>query len=88
MKLEPAPRGSTRLGRTCANPKCERRVMAGDLACRQCWFALPKLLRDAIWRTFRANDRMSYSSNVMEARRLWLKKYREGGDVSGRGRIE
>lgn len=38
---------------TCHWPGCTKQVPPAMWGCRQHWFALPKALRDRIWRTYR-----------------------------------
>lgn len=58
-------------GHACANPHCDRLAQHGQLACRGCWFALPKLLRDNIWATWRASNRREHGEYVRQARDAW-----------------
>ena len=37
----------------CPAPGCDRQVNYTMLACRPHWYAIPKSLRDAVWRTYR-----------------------------------
>ncbi len=41
---------------TCHNPNCGRPLPAHLVSHRSAWFALPKTLRDAIWRHYRAGQ--------------------------------
>jgi len=41
------------MSHTCHWPKCPREVPPKMWGCRDHWFALPKHLRDEIWRTYR-----------------------------------
>lgn len=41
---------------TCHWIGCERQVPPAMWGCRQHWFALPKTIRDAIWRSYRAGQ--------------------------------
>lgn len=41
----------------CPGPKCERRVAADQLACRDHWFQVPKALRDEVWSAWRSLQR-------------------------------
>ncbi len=62
---------------TCANPRCDQPAGKGQLACRPCWFSLPKPLREGIVSTWaaRASDgRAAWSANVLEARKIWAAK--------------
>ncbi len=40
-------------GHTCHWPGCDRQVPPAMWGCRSHWYALPKALRDRIWRTYR-----------------------------------
>jgi hypothetical protein len=51
--------------RTCARPGCERLVPSNLLACREDWFALPKPLRDAVWRHYRQGQ--EHTGEISEA---------------------
>lgn len=37
---------------SCPNPKCRRKIPRSLLACKSCWFSLPKALRDKVWRHY------------------------------------
>lgn len=42
----------TRTTRTCAIATCPREIARGRLMCGPHWFAVPKPLRDEVWRTY------------------------------------
>jgi hypothetical protein len=44
---------------TCPAPGCAREVSDELLACREHWYALPKPLRDALWRAYNDHGRGS-----------------------------
>jgi hypothetical protein len=50
----------------CAVPKCGREIAPHLLMCRWHWFAVPKPLRDEVWRTYREEG--VTSENYWEAR--------------------
>lgn len=52
----------------CPAPACCSPVTAGKFLCRPHWFALPKPLRDEVWRTWKAY-RSARSSEAMAAYR-------------------
>ena len=63
---------------TCHWPGCQRRVPPKMWGCRTHWFALPKHLRDAIWRNYRPgqeSDKRPSASYVEAARRVqdWIR---------------
>jgi hypothetical protein len=37
----------------CPAPGCDAQVPRSQLACRRHWFAIPKPLRDEVWRAYR-----------------------------------
>ena len=52
----------------CPRPECSRLVENDhQFACRGDWYALPKLHRDAIWRTYRAGDGMGHIQAMADA---------------------
>lgn len=44
---------------TCPAPGCAREVSDDLLACREHWYALPKPMRDALWRAYNDHGRGS-----------------------------
>lgn len=48
-KVEHVRRARQDRNHTCHWPGCEKRVPPAMWGCRQHWFSLPKVLRDAIW---------------------------------------
>ena len=66
---------------SCANPHCNEPARKGQLACRPCWFALPKPLREGIVSTWANRNNgidglKDYTLNVIEARKLWTERAR------------
>jgi hypothetical protein len=64
-------------GHTCHWPGCTRKVPPAMWGCRPHWFALPKPIRDAIWRTYRPGqerDRQPSAAYIDAARqaRDWI----------------
>lgn len=57
----------------CANPHCKRTRKEGQLACLECWRALPVKLQRGIVKAWRENDRETHSALVIEARVEWAK---------------
>ena len=52
----------------CPRPECSRTVEDDQqFACRGDWYALPKGLRDAIWRTWRSADELGHIAAMAEA---------------------
>lgn len=47
------------MSHTCHWPGCEREVPPSMWGCKPHWFALPKALRDDIWRTYRPGQEIS-----------------------------
>lgn len=41
----------------CAVPDCPKQVHQTYLMCRPHWFSVPKPLRDAVWKTWKAFER-------------------------------
>ena len=54
----------------CPGPDCTVEVRQEQLACRVHWYALPKPLREEIWRFYRDGDHLSHQAAVREAVRL------------------
>lgn len=56
-------------GHGCHWPGCTRQVPSAMWGCKPHWFALPKHLRDAIWRTYRVGqeETLSPSSAYLDA---------------------
>lgn len=57
----------------CPKTGCNKQVPSHMLACRNHWFEVPKSLRDAIWDSYRNNNKGAHSANVQEAIRLLSK---------------
>lgn len=51
----------------CAATPCAVTVQPGMLMCREHWFSVPKVLRDSIWRTWRARQVSHYQDYVRQA---------------------
>ena len=49
---------------TCHWPGCERQVPPAMWGCKQHWFALPKPLRDAIWKEYRPGQEKDGTPNL------------------------
>lgn len=60
------------MSHTCHWPGCETEVPPAQWGCRPHWYALPKFLRDAIWRHYRARQEISKtpSNNYIMVARL------------------
>jgi hypothetical protein len=43
-------------GSRCAVPGCGQRIDISRLMCRDDWYAVPKLLRDRVWATWRSKS--------------------------------
>lgn len=56
----------------CHAPGCTRRIPARLFACREHWYALPKKIRDAIWREYRPGQEIDKdpSARYMAVQRL------------------
>lgn len=67
---------------TCHWPGCDRQVPPAMWGCKMHWFALPKRLRDKIWRTYRPGQEitMTPSKAYLEAANEVQKWIREGED--------
>lgn len=52
---------------------CGSRVISVQLACRSCWFRLPKELRDEVNASYRSRtrDRMRHASAILQAGRWY-----------------
>lgn len=57
--------------RACPHPDCRQMVSAEMFGRRTHWFQLPKPIRDAIWASHRAGDRVAHSRAMMDAVRYW-----------------
>jgi hypothetical protein len=51
----------------CPSDGCTRSVPQTQLACREHWYALPKEIRDEVWRTYRAPGREGHAAAVLAA---------------------
>lgn len=75
-------RQGQRRNHTCHWPGCEQQVPPARWGCRRHWFALPKHIRDAIWRTYRPGQEISmtpdagYLAAAREAQ-AWIAKHRK-----------
>lgn len=60
------------MGHTCHAHGCDRRVPPSMFACRPHWFALPRPVRDAVWREYRPGqeDDKRPSPRYMAVQRL------------------
>ena len=68
---------------TCHWPGCDVEVPPKMWGCKKHWFTLPKILRDAIWRTYRPGqevDKNPSEDYLHEADRvqLWCHGYNAG----------
>lgn len=45
----------------CPAPGCEERLPFETFACRSHWYAIPKALRDSLWRAWRRGDLEAHS---------------------------
>lgn len=67
------------MSHTCHHPTCNVEVPPKMLACRAHWYALPRRIRDRIWRTYRAGQEIDkqpsdeYTAAFDEAQAFWLK---------------
>jgi hypothetical protein len=66
----------------CHWPGCNQQVAPARWGCRAHWFALPKHLRDRIWRAYRPGqerDQKPSAEYVTVAREVqaWIAKYRK-----------
>ena len=66
---------------TCHNPNCGRSLPAHLVSHRSAWFALPIMLRDAIWRHYRAGqeDDKRPTTEYLDALDACIKYWRENG---------
>lgn len=69
---------------TCHWPGCPRKVPPKMWGCREHWFALPKALRDEIWRTYRPGQEITKTPSqdyLMAARAVqdWIVRQPKGG---------
>jgi len=67
---------------TCHWPGCGKQVPPARWGCRGHWFALPKHLRDRIWRTFRPGQEVTLTPSaeyIAAAREVqaWIARYRK-----------
>lgn len=58
----------------CPAPGCTRRVPSIMYACRQHWFALPKSIRDEIWRAYRREPLSDEHVAAMQAAAEWFRE--------------
>ena len=62
---------------TCHNPKCGKPCPPAMLACKPCWFKLPKTIRDKIWKYYRRGQEIDkrpsqeYMTAFAEAQTYW-----------------
>lgn len=62
----------------CHWPGCDKQVPPAMWGCRAHWFALPKTLRDAIWRTYRPGQEKDFAPSrayleAANAVQAWIK---------------
>lgn len=71
-------------GHTCPAPGCTRSLPPRLLMCRSHWFALPKPLRDAVWREYRPGQERDHkpSADYLDAVREAIRYLREKEAVS------
>ncbi len=73
---------------TCHATDCKVRTAPEMFMCRRHWFSLPKRLRDAVWRTYRAGQcddweiSSAYADAASEAVRFVAAKEGKDADVS------
>lgn len=77
--------GQTRNHR-CHWPGCERQVPPAMWGCRAHWYALPKALRDRIWRTYRPGQEVDGrpSADYLDAARAiqaWIAAETKQGNL-------
>lgn len=70
-------------GHTCHWPGCNAQVPPAMWGCRKHWFALPKALRDAVWRAYvpGQEERMDPSDEYMavaERVQTWIRELGAG----------
>jgi hypothetical protein len=73
---------------TCHWPGCDKQVPPAMWGCKAHWFALPKNLRDAIWRSYRPGQeetgRVSDTYlDAAEAVQAWIRDFRAGCGKKG-----
>lgn len=66
---------------TCHWPGCDKEVPPAMWGCKGHWFALPKRLRDEIWRTYRRGQEVSKTPSAeyvaaAVAVQNWIREYR------------
>jgi len=63
----------------CHCPHCTRSVAPKFFGCGQCWFALPKAMRDSIWASYRPGQEVSKdpSPEYLEVARKAVEYLRE-----------
>lgn len=68
----------------CHWPGCDKQVPPAMWGCSRHWFALPKALRDAIWRTYRPGQEKDFSPSrayveVANDVQAWIKANSKAG---------
>lgn len=68
-------------GHTCHNPQCRGPLPAHLVAHKKAWYALPKLLRDAIWANYRRGQEVDKrpTAAYLDALDECIKYWREHG---------
>lgn len=70
--------GQTR-DHTCHWPGCGKQCPPAAWGCRSCWFKLPKVLRDRLWKAFKPGQEVSQRPSreyVLAAREIqdWIRE--------------
>ena len=70
---------------TCHWPGCKRQVPPAMWGCRDHWYALPRNIRNAIWRTYRPGQEITATPSeaylrAAEAAQEWIRT--QGADIS------
>jgi len=63
----------------CPHPTCGRSKPIQNYACRQHWFSLTKVLRDAIWAGYRAGNILKPDSKWAKADKACVGYWKEKG---------
>jgi hypothetical protein len=59
---------------TCPAPDCRRQVTSDKLACRSCWYSLPRDIRARVWAGYRSEPGgAAHMGAIADAIRFWSK---------------
>lgn len=56
--------------KNCPRRGCDRKRLPDQLLCKQCWYELPKHIRDEVWTAYRSRDfgeRMTAARRALDA---------------------